>query len=185
MPSLRAASTCVLLVCTHVRTRGSALTAAQVPDVFAHGPQTEMEEYVQARKEAVYRSTQREPLGRPMQRGHVLPPQTQAADFKFGVATDASEAAGRVVYPEPQAESEEARALYKRSHKSYEPGEQIRRDYATDPRAMRHGVLERDWLGEGRGAALCLNPGMCVLLRARCRQRLPRCADAAWWGAQG
>ena len=48
--------------------------------------QTGLAEYaLEAAEEKYYASRKREPLGRPVQRGHVLPEHTGDTKFKFGV----------------------------------------------------------------------------------------------------
>eukprot|EP00499_Haloplacidia_sp_CaronLabIsolate_P012625 CAMPEP_0196784476 /NCGR_PEP_ID=MMETSP1104-20130614/17048_1 /TAXON_ID=33652 /ORGANISM="Cafeteria sp., Strain Caron Lab Isolate" /LENGTH=122 /DNA_ID=CAMNT_0042154761 /DNA_START=18 /DNA_END=383 /DNA_ORIENTATION=+ len=59
-----------------------------VADVLAHGPQTSMQDYLHARKEALYRSNKLEPLGKSMSHGHHLPDHMKRADFRFGVQSD-------------------------------------------------------------------------------------------------
>lgn len=136
-----------------------------VPDVLAHGPQTGMQEYLHARKEAVYRSNKLEPLGKAMSHGHELPERMKAVDFRFGIKSDTSESAKSMIAPVPEAETEEQRALYKRSHRSYEPGEQRTRGYripgVRDVREMTFG-LGQGKPPEGRAAALALGTKPCV-----------------------
>ncbi|CAM9479467.1 unnamed protein product [Phaeothamnion confervicola] len=93
--------------------------------------------------ESVYHSTKREPLGRSYVRGHVLPAKTAVNSFRFGVSSANSESVKTVVSPPaPSEEDLAAEALYKRSHGSYAPGEQRRRDYdwPMDPATCDFGV---------------------------------------------
>jgi hypothetical protein len=47
-------------------------------------PATELGSFLIDHKESIYRSHKREPLGQGYNRGHILPPHTQADQFRFG-----------------------------------------------------------------------------------------------------
>ena len=98
---------------------------------FRSGQQFGVAEYINARAEDVYHSTKREPLAKSYVRGHALPQKVRASDFPgFGRALDPSEDAKKVMFPRGQvSESAEAKALYKRTHGSTDPGEGLDRKY--------------------------------------------------------
>ena len=87
---------------------------------------------VQAHLEKNYISSIREPLGRSMSRGHVLPQHTQMRNFAFGTSTNLSESAGTLIYPpalEDELKVRENHDKYVKTHGDYYPGEQKKRDY--------------------------------------------------------
>lgn len=92
--------------------------------------------------ERLYHSVKNEPLGRTCKRGHTLPAQTSEKTFKFGVSSDKSEGVKTLLYPAPVAHNPEAEELYKRSHFSYGPGEQVKRGYDWK-RSSPDGVFGR------------------------------------------
>ena len=55
-----------------------------VSNVIISGPQSTMGTFLAEKKEEIYDTHRREPLGRPYVRGHKLPAKTQAKDFAFG-----------------------------------------------------------------------------------------------------
>ena len=52
--------------------------------------ESEIGEYFEQRKESIYASRRRQPLGRSYNRGHVLSEQTKSPDFKFGTTSSTS-----------------------------------------------------------------------------------------------
>jgi len=89
-------------------------------------------EYINTRGEAIYKSTQDEPLGKAFSRGHVLPDCTKAIIFKgFGCdSIKGPETAKEAVFPRNMPETTEVqRQLYKKSHGNFDPGEMHVRDY--------------------------------------------------------
>lgn len=133
-----------------------------VSDVFPHGPQTEMGQYMQGRAEAIYRQRAKEPLGKSMPRGTALPSHMQQKEFAFGVKSDTSESAKGLLYPEDRDEDQEKEAVYRKSHGNFAPGEQRRRDYnwQFDPASHRFGVVgSRE---EKDGASACLRDTPCA-----------------------
>ena len=45
-------------------------------------------DFVKQLKEIKYHSLKREPLAKPIDRGYILPPEAQNADFNYGVPTE-------------------------------------------------------------------------------------------------
>ncbi|CAJ1346253.1 unnamed protein product [Effrenium voratum] len=116
---------------------------------FRSGQQFGVAEYINTRAEDVYHSTKREPLAKPFLRGHSLPPAVQAPEFPgFGLPLDRSEKGAKdVMFPRGKApESDEVKALYKRTHGSTEPGEGLSRDYQWP-----HSVKDNPIFRFGRG----------------------------------
>ena len=81
-------------------------------------------------KEAIYRTSKREPIGRPYNRGHVQPDSTRAPGFRYGKpAMKADESVKYGMYPEQTEPEDKHKAMYVRTHGSWAPGEQITRGY--------------------------------------------------------
>jgi hypothetical protein len=132
-----------------------------VEHVFGHGPQTDFEEYQNAKQEACYHSRQREPLGKSYNRGHVLPDEAKSSVFSFGIATGSSESAKNLLYPRKGEDESKFREAYIKSHGSFAPGEQRVRGYewdktGMDPTVHRFGKVEKNGLRNGVG--LSMNP---------------------------
>lgn len=116
------------------------------------GCESEFQLAQHAQKEARYHSVQREPLGKSYSRpGHVLPERTRAPRFEFGKASQSSDSAKGLLYPRVEADEDEFRGQYVKSHGSYAPGEQRARAYnwRVDPVHHRFGV--------GVGSQVALN----------------------------
>ncbi|SPQ96459.1 EF-hand domain-containing protein [Plasmodiophora brassicae] len=75
---------------------------------------SEIAQYFLERKEAIYASRQKEPLGRAFTRGHVLPPQTREAGFQFGVTSQKGDDVRTSLYP-AAAEPAPAPTFYRKS----------------------------------------------------------------------
>jgi hypothetical protein len=115
------------------------------------------------KRESIYESRRREPLGKPYSRGHVLPAQTKEPKFSFGVTSRSSESAKNLIYPLPTVDESAFTDQYIRSHGSWRPGEQKDRKYAwgstgIDPNRHKFGKLAPEL--EYNGVGLVLNPGM-------------------------
>ena len=96
------------------------------------------------KRESIYESRRREPLGKPYSRGHVLPAQTKEPKFSFGVTSRSSESAKNLIYPLPTVDESAFTDQYIRSHGSWRPGEQKDRKYAwgstgIDPNRHKFG----------------------------------------------
>ena len=144
----------------------SGFTSDHVPDIFVGIESDSIAEYVNERKEAIYRSNQREPLGKSFVRGHAIPPHIDAfGKPQNSVNTEAG--AKELLYPRSSVapsdgrSEEEVKRMYIKSHNSYAPGEQRTRDYQwgrarVDPTQFRFGIVEAA-AGEG-GVAECIQP---------------------------
>jgi len=60
--------------------------------------QSELSQFLNEQKEAIYRSNIREPLGHGYIRGHQLPAVVQDPNFRFGVSTSSSEPVKAIIY---------------------------------------------------------------------------------------
>jgi len=147
---------------------GTKVTKGEgVHQVFQSGLLVGVAEHKNAVREAVYQSTAREPLGKSWVRGHTLPAKISDRDFPgFGKGTVRNENSKLAVQPtDLPADTEEQRALYRKTHGSVEPGEQHCRNYAY-PRSVtgnpgfrfgNYGRAEADKHGRGLGAKAALS----------------------------
>ena len=130
-------------------------------DMFTQGKKSEIAEYINEKKEAVYKSVKREPLGRSYVRGHNSPDVGDFGEAKEELGV--GQAAKALIYSRSKADDEEEAKythLYKKSHNSYQPGEQRRRDYdwkGINPDAYRFGEIDKKALAS-EGVSFCLNP---------------------------
>ena len=129
---------------------------ASTSDLMNWEPTSETLAYQKAKQESIYASTKAEPLGQSMMRGHVLPDKTRDEKFAFGKNAVTTSGAKEALYPVENEDDEkgEAHTLYLRSHGSYNPGEQKRRNYlwettAVNPTEHRFGVSEKMAMGGG------------------------------------
>lgn len=132
---------------------------------FKAGQKFGIEEYINSRGEAIYHSTQREPLGKPYIRGHELPGVTKESTFPgFGKESEEQEDGKLSIFPRGvKPEDESIRKMYVRTHGNYAPGEMLSRNYEW-PNAVkqndhfRFGVsLGGGRAAEGEGAKAALN----------------------------
>ncbi|CAM9928824.1 unnamed protein product, partial [Choristocarpus tenellus] len=113
--------------------RGGIKASDHVGDVWCQpGADTDMNRLKLGMAETVYRSSKREPLGRSYLRGHQLPEKVMDSEFAFGEPSNKSQGAKTLIYPRPTEEQMKGLDLYRRSHSSYPPGEQRRREYKWD-----------------------------------------------------
>jgi hypothetical protein len=116
-----------------------------------------VEAYQQTVKERIYESSKKEPFAKPHIRGHVLKMLPEG----FGNPSGVPEECKKVVFPVDQPrDKEEHRLQYKKSHRSFAPGERVGREYIWPDEA--HGEYFRfgkssESLPEGVGARLALN----------------------------
>ncbi|GBG33324.1 EF-hand domain-containing family member B [Hondaea fermentalgiana] len=118
-------------------------------------------EYIQDRKESIYKTNRTEPLGKPYVRGHdyssLGEPKLLAKGANDESAKDliyAPQVEGKDLAPEDAAE---LRRRYKLSHNSFEPGEQRQRNYnwkSINPKNHRFGSV--DMGPKDEGVAYCL-----------------------------
>jgi len=135
----------------------------QISDIFSKQHDNAMEAYANDRKESIYKTIQRAPLGKPYVRGHDFSNLNvrQNNQSNFSATKDSASEAKELIYSAVEEkygeEEQKYRDQYKKSHNSYEPGEQKRRMYQwknIDPSAHRFGVVDKKV--ENEGVALCL-----------------------------
>lgn len=118
------------------RTSWRTGTSESVSALVQPLPEWNTSHLLQERREAIYESNKREPLGRAHIRGHSVPVQMVESGFRFGRVTDAhghfSGQNGKdVIAPlEPQVDTTREHEQYVRSHYAFSPGEQMHRKYA-------------------------------------------------------
>lgn len=144
-----------------------------VESVIAPYPQSELMRWRLERQEDLYHSSKLEPLGRSMNRGHVLPPE-MGDSVPFGRPVGAVEKAKAgealaLIFPAegqyevaPEADSASIEhKQYVRTHGDYHPGEQKRRNYdwaaaGIDPAEYTFGGVAK--VKAVHGVAKALNP---------------------------
>ncbi|CAN0385753.1 unnamed protein product [Ascophyllum nodosum] len=83
--------------------------------------------------ETIYRSSNKEPLGKCYQRGHRLPKKVEVDSFMFGITSDKSESAKALLYSHPSDAD-----IMQESKIKCGPSEQLRRGYKWDIDVKRH-----------------------------------------------
>jgi hypothetical protein len=130
---------------------GTAAESDHVEDVWKN-PEGDTE-FAKAKNEIMersYKSVQREPLGRTFVRGHVMPDTiTKDPKYRHGIVYVKGMKAVEVLNPGDMSEEEKKmEEIYIKSHGSYGPGEQKRRNYVwrdgVDPGSMVWGVKGKD-----------------------------------------
>lgn len=114
-------------------------------------------EYRNSVAEQVYDSTKREPIGKPYIRGHTIKMLPQG----FGNASDPAAGAKPAIFPvHMKPDSEEVKAMYRKTHNCFAPGEQTHRGYLwpaeTQAPSFRFGMGLADAVS-GAGARAVLN----------------------------
>jgi len=127
-------------------------------------PKSYLLEKAVQKKEQIYLSHKREPLGQQYKRGHELPGGLLESGFGRPTPQDISGDLSKcLLHPEQRVVPPEEKALYTKSHANYDPGEQKRRGYEwvdkhgqIDPARYSFGgiVTERDV----DGMAKAMNP---------------------------
>jgi hypothetical protein len=151
-----------------------------VADVFAHGPQKPLAEYETMRAEEIYRSHQREPLGKSYKRGHAMPAGVDDPSFAHGVKSKIDESAKELIFPRDVPKDKAVEEQYKKSHGNFGAGEQRRRDYnwgaaGIDPASHRFGVVPKR---TGRSeVAMALKPDLDEDAKAARRKIVPKTVD--------
>jgi len=133
---------------------GTIRTSDHLPDVMAQpGQSSEYNAVKQKMAENVYYSAKREPLGTTYTRGHKLPEKVTQNEFRFGVTTNKTENAKELLYPDEKMAGMNYlnKEQYKRSHHSYDPGEQRQRGYEWGDKPADQRVFGRS------GGVLALN----------------------------
>lgn len=104
---------------------------------------TEMQRITMEKAEGIYKERAKEPLGRTVDRGIVLPSKFTVGKTPFGcVGKSDTEKAKDVIFPDVSEEQIEGEEIYRRSHGFSYPGEQKNRGYKwyVDPVTTRFGV---------------------------------------------
>ena len=140
----------------------------KVHEVLNTAPKSYLIEKNVEKKESIYLSHKREPLGKPYVRGHDLPGPFAAGQVGFGRPTPqdvAGTQSKHLLHPDERLIPEAERQLYVKSHANYDPGEQRRRGYSwvdkegpIDPANFRFGGAVKD--GEKLGVAKAINPAL-------------------------
>merc|ERR1712216_409055 len=105
---------------------------AKVKELIQMPPPSKLMEKAIIKKESVYESHKREPLGSSYMRGHELPAKfEQGVEYGKPTPKDVSgEWAKEVIYPEYDGtETHNTHTLYVKSHQNFAPGEQRNRGY--------------------------------------------------------
>ncbi|KAL3914570.1 MAG: hypothetical protein SGPRY_007576 [Prymnesium sp.] len=137
----------------------------KVHEVLNVAPKSYLMEKAIEKKESIYQSHQREPLGKAYVRGHELPQNVREAGFGRPTPQDvAGDETKELMHPTERIVPKEEHALYIKSHANYAPGEQRRRGYTwkgsngeIDPTHHRFGMSLK---GEVDGAGKALNPAL-------------------------
>ena len=103
----------------------------KVHEVLNTAPRSHLVEKAIEKKEAIYLSHKREPLGKPYTRGHAIPAAVAGAGFGRPTPQDVGgEQSKELIHPPELVQSAQEHAQYVRSHANYNPGEQRRRGYS-------------------------------------------------------
>lgn len=140
----------------------------KVHEVLNTAPKSYLIEKNIEKKESIYLSHKREPLGKPYVRGHELPTPFAQGQVGFGRPTPQDvmgTQSKHLLHPDERLIPEAERQLYVKSHANYDPGEQRRRGYSwvdkdgpIDPATFRFGGAVKD--GEKLGVAKAINPAL-------------------------
>jgi len=140
----------------------------KVHEVLNTAAKSYLVEQAVAKKESIYLSHKREPLGKPYVRGHTLPEKFAAGDVGFGWPTPqdvAGDQSKHLLHPTERVTPESERQLYVKSHANYDPGEQRHRGYSwvakdgsIDPSNYRFGGRTEG--GDKNGVAKAINPAL-------------------------
>ena len=138
----------------------------KVHEIMNTAPKSMLLALAEAKKEAIYQSSKREPLGKQYVRGHELPSAVLTNGFGKGTPQEvAGDQTKRLLHPLERIVPEEERQMYIKSHANYLPGEQRHRGYnwvdqegMIDPAQYRFGGAVKE--GEKAGVAKTFNPGL-------------------------
>jgi hypothetical protein len=138
----------------------------KVHDVLNVAPKSYLLEKANQKKEQIYLSHKREPLGTQYKRGHEIPQHLVEKGFGRETPQDVSGDQGKqLLHPYERLVPPEEKALYRKSHANFDPGEQKHRGYkwvdqsgTIDPATYTFGgiVCERDVNGMGKA----MNPAL-------------------------
>jgi hypothetical protein len=128
-----------------------------VHDVFAHGPQNEVENITMNFAEGKYRLTN-VPIGKPRPTGIQIPEHLRVGNTAFGIKAKQSEAAKGIIFPEDNGDDLHP-DIYIKSHGSYVPGAQTKRNYdwsTTSVNPQQHTFGKAEHIN-GESAAACIS----------------------------
>lgn len=133
------------------------VTGCTTEEAMKAGMMLGVAEYKNGVAERVYESTKKEPLGKPHIRGHILHMLPEGFGNPSAAPTDCKQ----VIYPVAVArDSEEAQAMYRKTHNNYAPGERIQRNYKWPAETQAKDFSFGAGLVaavEGAGAKMALN----------------------------
>ena len=123
----------------------------KVHEVLNSAPKSQLIETTTAKKEAIYLSHKREPLGKAYMRGHQLPTELLGDGFGRPTPQDvAGDQTKELLHPRERIVPQPEHRLYVKSHANSDPGEQRRRGYSwkskeghIDPAMYRFGASVR------------------------------------------
>jgi len=138
----------------------------KVHEVLDVAPKSEIAEKRIEKKEAIYLSHKREPLGKPYKRGHALPNELLQSGFGTPTPQDVSgDASKELLHPPETLHDPHEHQMYVRSHANFAPGEQRHRGYSwvdkngqIDPARYSFGADVKP--RELNGVARTLNPSI-------------------------
>ena len=144
-----------------------------VNQVLKSYPTSELMKWEREQREQIYESAKRDPLGKSMVRGHIIPENIDTFGSKIDAKfKDKNPEAKSLIYPVgtaldengalPEGAEKELHELYVRTHGNYAPGEQMRRGYNWDaagfkPDAHVFGITEKQPYHNGVAKALTQN----------------------------
>ncbi|XRB21531.1 EF-hand domain-containing family member B [Pseudoscourfieldia marina] len=153
------------------------VSSESVAEVIQTVEKSELKEWAKERREDIYASNKREPLGKSLNRGHKLPEVLETGEAPFGNAVGATElakhpAAKGLIYPvdSTEPETEDVHRMYIRTHHDYAPGEQRTRGYDWEGSGINlkvntFGFKEKNPVRNG--VAKAINPSLDLDLDAR------------------
>ncbi|QDZ23086.1 hypothetical protein HOP50_09g56260 [Chloropicon primus] len=151
-----------------------------VHQVMKSYPTSDLMRWEREQREQVYESAKRDPLGKSMVRGHIIPesistfgskidakfkdknPEAKSLIYPVGTELDENTAATAAEGTEGEGSESNLHDLYVRTHGNYAPGEQRRRGYNWDaagfkPDAHVFGITEKQPYHNGVAKALTQN----------------------------
>eukprot|EP00591_Stephanopyxis_turris_P006111 CAMPEP_0195522504 /NCGR_PEP_ID=MMETSP0794_2-20130614/20739_1 /TAXON_ID=515487 /ORGANISM="Stephanopyxis turris, Strain CCMP 815" /LENGTH=447 /DNA_ID=CAMNT_0040652275 /DNA_START=52 /DNA_END=1395 /DNA_ORIENTATION=+ len=136
----------------------AAKESSHVQDVFAHGPQTEVAEIKSQFAETKFRHTN-VPIGKPRPSTQTLPAHLKNnSDYSFGVKCNVSQPAKELLFPQDNGDDLHPE-VYIKSHGSYEPGAQTKRNYDWSSTGVNPNdyVFGKNESVDGDSAAACIS----------------------------
>jgi len=143
----------------------------KVHEVLNTAPKSDIMDRNNEKKEAIYETHKREPLGKSYLRGHVMP-NGIGEHFPFGRPTPqdvSGDASKELLHPIEEPTDPNVHDLYVRSHANYDPGEQRHRGYhwvdkdgQINPHTFMFGgdVKAREYEGVAKSINPKLDPDM-------------------------